>query len=95
MYKSIYGTLPLRYKDEKISFDAHVLNGKLIISYGWNFPPKEMWTQETRDFEECLKCLPKGSTEPSGREVWCLKLGYNFPKCPYGVKTPDTRMPVD
>lgn len=86
-------TLPLNYSDEKITFKAFIQYGQLIVWYGWNFPPKNLWVQETRDFEECLKCVPNGSAGAPAREAWCLKMGYNFSKCPYGVKTPASRMP--
>jgi len=82
------GTLPMKYVDEKITFEARIVQGHIVTFYGWNFPPKELWVKEDRDLEECLNCWPHGpfQGEPA-REVWCLKLGYNFSKCPYGAVT--------
>jgi len=88
------GTLPWKYKDEKITFEAFSKGGILMVFHGWNFPPKEFWVEEDRGTEECFKCFPDGFDKPIGREVWCHKLGYNFPKCPYGVKTPNSQMPT-
>jgi hypothetical protein len=80
--------LPTSYKDEKLVFEATLCpRGTILVSYGWNYPPKELWVKEDRDIEECLKCLPYGPKKEPAREVWCTKLGYNFPKCPYGVPT--------
>jgi len=81
------GTLPFKYKDEKITFEAFSRLGTVAVFYGWNFPPKEFWVKENRGLEECTKCLPNGFQGEPAREVWCVKLGYNFQKCPYGVKT--------
>jgi len=92
IFKAKNGELPWSYKDEKITFDAFIKLGAVVVSYGWNFPPKELWVKEDRDCEEeCSKCLPSGPAGEPGREVWCIKLGYNFPKCPYGVVTKPTR----
>jgi len=79
------GTLPMKFVDDKITFEARIIHGNIVTFYGWNFPPKELWVKEDRDIEECFKCFPYG-LKPA-REVWCHKLGYNFPKCPYGVST--------
>jgi len=81
------GTLPMKFTDEKITFEAHIVKGNVVTFFGWNFPPKELWVKEDKDFEECLNCLPNGPRKEPKREVWCFKVGYNFPKCPYGVIT--------
>jgi len=82
------GTLPMKAVDDKITFEARIGEGCIIAFWGWNYPPKELWVKEDRDIEECLKCFPGGPLKGSNREVWCNKLSYNFPKCPYGVRTP-------
>jgi len=81
------GTLPMKFVDDKITFEAHIVEGHIVTFYGWNFPPKELWVKEDRDMEECLKCFPYGPKKEPAREVWCSKVGYNFPKCPYGCLT--------
>jgi len=81
------GTLPMKFIDDKITFKAQIIDGNIVTFYGWNFPPKELWVKENRDVEECLSCWPLGLKKEPAREVWCDKLGYNFPKCPYGVPT--------
>jgi len=81
------GMLPMKFVDEKITFEAHIVEGHVVTFFGWNYPPKELWVKEDRDVEECLTCFPYGPKKEPTREIWCNKLGYNFPKCPYGVIT--------
>jgi len=81
------GTLPMKFVDDKITFEARTVKNAIVASYGWNYPPKELWVKEEKDIEECVYCFPNGPQREPGREVWCHKLGYHFPKCPYGVKT--------
>lgn len=91
--RSRNGTLPMKFKGEKITFQAARKGSTLVISYGWNFPPKYLWVKEIKGLKECCKCFPNGLHGPIGREVWCQKVEYNFLKCPYGVKTPSRNRP--
>jgi len=79
------GVLPFECKSEKISFKAWAQDGALVVSYGWNYPPQGRWVKGIRGLEECAKCWPRGVNKEPGREVWCSKLDFNFPRCPYGV----------
>jgi len=81
------GTLPMKFADDKITFKAGIVQGHIYTFFSWNFPPKELWVKEDKDFEECFNCWPNGPSREPAREVWCHKLSYNFPKCPYGVVT--------
>jgi len=77
------------YKDDKLTFRAWRKGGTLMVFYGWNYPPSTFWIKEIQGSEECQKCFPEGlGQQPIGREVWCEKMDYNFPQCPYGVPTP-------
>jgi len=80
--------LTTTYKDEKLTFEASPHpNGTLLVKYGWNFPPQELWVKEKRDVDECFKCFPNGFDKEPARETWCQKMGYKFSRCPYGVNT--------
>lgn len=79
------GKLPYHYRGSKLDFHAVVKGGELHVYYGWNFPPLNLWSREKKDKSECLKCA--GDDGVARREVWCEKLDYNFPRCPYGVIT--------
>lgn len=82
---------PFEYEDEKIKMKATLLGDTCNLYYTWKFPLPHLWSKETKTTEECLKCLPDGVNGMAAREVWCTHLGYNAPKCPYGVPTPERR----
>jgi len=83
------GELPWKFQNEKITFEAINKRNTLLISYGWNFPPAIFWFKGVKDPSECQNCYPQGKEKDPAREVWCEKLGYHFPKCPYGAPTPE------
>jgi hypothetical protein len=83
------GELPWDFVNERITFKAWSVGSTLQVFYGWNFPPEAFWSKEVKSSLECKNCFPakNGEKGSPAREVWCEKLGYNFPRCPYGVET--------
>ena len=80
------GKLPYHYRGSKLDFHATAKGSDLHVFYGWNFPPLHLWSREEKDKTECLRCAVSDDGTAQ-REIWCEKIGYNFPKCPYGVIT--------
>lgn len=85
---------PFEYEDKKIKFKATLVGSTCNIYYSWKFPPPQYWSKETKTKKECLNCLPNGLEGTAAREVWCIHLGYNALKCPYGVITVEKRCPL-
>lgn len=85
---------PFKYEDPLIIFETKRVDATVHIFYSWKFPPEEYWSKETKTKKECPNCLPNGFFGEAKREVWCVHLNYDAPKCPYGVPTPHRCYPL-